>query len=350
MTTAAVRTPPQTGLSHPFPEPPAPGESIEVAPGLRWVRMPLPFKLDHINLWLVEDDDGWAIVDAGYGIDETRALWDRVFETSLDGRPVTRVIVTHFHPDHMGLAAWLTERWGVELWCSQAEWLTAQLVWQGLGMNDIEKRLAHYRRNGVPEEAIERFRKRGNPYRRGVPNVVIQYRCLHDGDSIAIGGRRWRIVTARGHAPEHVCLHCPEAGVLISGDQVLPRITTNVSVWPDQPFGNPLRLFLDSFAAFRAMPADTFVLPSHGLPFHGLHARLDYLDRHHEDRLQETVAALEEPKTAAEVIPVLFRRELDTHQLAFAIGESLAHLHYLEWQRRAERVVGEDGVHRFRRA
>ncbi|HEY7435675.1 MAG TPA: MBL fold metallo-hydrolase, partial [Methylomirabilota bacterium] len=156
--------------------------------------------------------------------------------------------------------------------------------------------------------------------------------------------------TVMGHAPEHACLFSPEANVLISGDQVLPKITTNVSVWPDQPNGNPLKLYLDSLVRFRPLPEETLVLPSHGLPFRGLHRRLDYLQHHHDERLSETIDALAEPRTAHELVPVLFRRRLDTHQLGFAIGETVAHLHFLEARGQAARIVDRDGIHRFRKA
>jgi len=338
------------GLVHPWPEPPEGGRTLQVAPGIRWIRMPLPFALNHINLWLLDDEGGLTVVDTGVGLSPTRELWEKLFAGELTGQPVVRVLVTHFHPDHMGNAEWLTRRFGVELWCPQAEWLMAQLAWQGMGGNDSAKRLDHYRRHGVGPEQIEGFRGRGNHYRQLVPTVVPQFRTVREGDTVTIGGRRWHAFTVLGHAPEHACLFCPEANVLISGDQVLPKITTNVSVWPDQPRGNPLRLYLDSLQRFRPLPADTLVLPSHGLPFRGLHHRLDYLRQHHDERLAETVSAIAEPRTASELVPVLFRRQLDTHQLGFAIGETLAHLHYLEAEGHAEQHVDADGIHRFRKS
>jgi glyoxylase-like metal-dependent hydrolase (beta-lactamase superfamily II) len=337
------------GLLHPWPESPEGGAATEVAPGIRWIRMPLPFALNHINLWLLDDDNGVTVVDTGVGLPPTRELWEQLFAGALADRPIVRVLTTHFHPDHMGNADWLTRRFGVELWCPQAEWLMAQLAWQGMGGNDSEKRLGHYRRHGVPESQVEAFRERGNHYQQLVPTVAQQFRAVREGDVIAIGGRRWHAFTVLGHAPEHACLFCPEANVLISGDQVLPKITTNVSVWPDQPRANPLRLYLDSLTRFRPLPEDTLVLPSHGLPFRGLHRRLDYLRLHHDERLAETIDAISEPRTASDLVPVLFRRRLDTHQLGFAIGETLAHLHYLEAEGQAERLVA-DGTHRFRKA
>ena len=341
---------PVPGLEYPWPAPPAPGTAIQVAPGIKWIRMPLPFQLNHINLWLLEDGPGWVAVDTGVGLDDTRAAWAEVFEQELGGKPITRIVVTHFHPDHMGNAAWLNKRWGAPLTCALAEWLTAQVAWGGGGGNDSDKRIAYYRNHGVAEHVLNEFRERGNHYRRLVPSVVPEFHALREGDVLRIGGREWRAFTTLGHAPEHMCLHSPAAGVLISGDQVLPKITTNISVWPDQPMANPLRLYLDSLPRFRPLPADTLVLPSHGLPFRGLHHRLDMLAHHHEERLGEATGALAEPRTATQIVPVLFRRELDTHQLGFAIGETLAHLHYLEAEGQIARTIGADHVHRFQKA
>src|SRR2546426_2388661 len=262
------------GLVHPWREPPVPGTAITVAPGIKWLRMPLPFKLDHINLWLLEDDDGWTVVDTGIGLEPTREAWARVFASELDGRPISRVIVTHFHPDHMGNAGWLGDRWGVDLWCTQAEWMAANLAWGHRDGPDLDRRMAHYKSHGFDDAQIDDFRKRGNHYPHVVPTLAPSYRCLREGDTLTIGGRHWNVFTVHGHAPEHACLWCPEARVLISGDQVLPKITTNVSVWADQPRGNPLRLYLDSLDRFRPIDAETLVLPSHGLPFYGLHQRI----------------------------------------------------------------------------
>jgi glyoxylase-like metal-dependent hydrolase (beta-lactamase superfamily II) len=337
-------------LEYPWTEPPPPGRTLAVAPGIRWLRMPLPFQLDHINLWLLEDGPGWAVVDTGLGLAETRALWDRALASETGARPLTRVVVTHFHPDHMGNAAWLGERGSADLWCTQGEWLLAQLAWRARDEQDLEARLAHYRRNGSDETTLARLRRRGNHYPAVVPTLPAAFRRLRDGDSPALGGRAWRVLTGEGHSPEHACLWCPEAGVLLAGDQVLPKITTNISVWPEEPRGNPLRLYLDSLRRFEPIAADTLVLPSHGLPFRGLAPRLRALRDHHEARLGETLDALGEPRSAAEVAPRLFRRELDSHQLGFALGETLAHLHFLEAEGRVTRLVGADGVQRFAKA
>jgi glyoxylase-like metal-dependent hydrolase (beta-lactamase superfamily II) len=337
-------------IEHPWPEPPAGGETIEVAPGIQWLRMPLPFQLDHINLWLLADGDGWTIIDTGVALDPTRERWERIFATRLEGRPVRRVLVTHFHPDHIGNAAWLAERWRAELWCTQTEWLAAEYALRSRDEADLDRRVAYYRRNGVAEDATATMRRRGNPYPLLVSGLPFQFMPIAEGETVTIGGRAWRVITARGHSPEHACLWCEEAGVLIAGDQVLPKITTNVSVWPERPRENPLRYYLDSLARVRPLGVDALVLPSHGLPFRGLHDRLDALEQHHEARLSEAADVLTEPRTAADLVPVLFRRELDAHHLGFAIGETVAHLNFLEAEGRAVRVTGRDGVERFHKS
>ena len=337
----------RVAIEHPWAEPPGAVETLEVAPGIRWLRMPLPFQLDHINLWLLEDGEGWTAVDTGLALPPTRERWEQLFATRLEGRRITRVLVTHFHPDHIGNAAWLTERWGADLWCTQTEWLAAQYALRSRDDADLDRRVAYYRINGIAEDALVKMRQRGNHYPSLVGGLPFHFMPIADGETVTIGGRPWRVLTARGHSPEHACFWSPDARVLISGDQVLPRITTNVSVWPERPRENPLHYYLDSLAKFRALDDAALVLPSHGLPFRGLHARLDALVQHHAARLTEAADALVEPRTGAELIPILFRRELDAHQLGFAIGETLAHLNFLEAEGRAARLVGADGVQRF---
>jgi glyoxylase-like metal-dependent hydrolase (beta-lactamase superfamily II) len=338
-----------SSLEHPWPSPPSPAQTIEVAPGVRWLRMPLPFQLDHINLWLLEDAGGLVAIDTGVALAPTRELWEALFAGELTDRRLTRVVVTHFHPDHIGNAAWLADRFTADLWCARTEWFAAQYARRSRGPADIEARIAHYRRSGVPEDSLDRLRERGNHYPALVPALPHTFRALRDGDVLVLGGRRWQVLTVEGHTPEHVCLWSDEARVLISGDEILPKITTNISVWAEEPHANPLRRYLDSLQRFRSLAADALVLPSHGLPFRGLHARLDQLRAHHEARLGETAGALTEPRTAAELVPLLFRRQLDTHQLTFAIGETLAHLNFLEAEGRALRIAGDDGVDRFRK-
>jgi glyoxylase-like metal-dependent hydrolase (beta-lactamase superfamily II) len=336
-------------LRFPHATPPAPGTLTEVAPGVHWLRMPLPFALDHINLWLLADGAGWTIVDSGLDTPITKELWERIFVEALDGKKVTRLIVTHFHPDHMGLAGWLTQRWQIPLWVSETEWLWARML--TVDRDDTAfaaDQLSFYRRAGLDEATIATFAARGNQYAQRVGPVPRAFHRIADGMTIEIGGRSWRVIIGRGHAPEHACLHCAELDLFIAGDQVLPKISPNISVWPNEPDGNPLRRYLDSLETLRReVPADVLVLPSHNLPFYGIDTRIDQLARHHAERLAELKTACATPRTTMEIVPLLFRRKLDTQQLGFAIGEALAHLHYLVAAGKLTRGERADGVSLF---
>jgi glyoxylase-like metal-dependent hydrolase (beta-lactamase superfamily II) len=338
-----------TPLQFPVAVAPGPGETREIATGVWWLRMPLPFALDHINLWLLRDGVGWTVVDTGYATAQTKELWEKVFAEALGGLPIVRVIVTHYHPDHIGLAGWLIERWQARLWITEKEWLFARVMSQNADDFGPSRRdFAH--RAGLDPAATGLFSEREQSYRRGVPHVPASFRRLDNGMLVEIGGRQWRVVVGEGHAPELACLYCAETNVLIAGDQVLPKISPNVSVQAHEPDSDPLARYLSSLRKLReAVPPDALVLPSHNLPFFGLHARLESLAAHHRARCKEVTAACEVSKTAVELLPVLFRRSLDRHQMGFAVGEALAHLHYLMHQGILDRVLGADGVNRFTR-
>jgi glyoxylase-like metal-dependent hydrolase (beta-lactamase superfamily II) len=316
--------------------------------------MALPFALDHINLWLLEDNDGWMIVDSGLGDEPTRALWEKVFKTTLQGKPrigtVKRVLITHYHPDHAGNAAWLCARFGAELWMTRGEYLTVHAARHGAAGYSPEAQQALFRANGLDEARASELLKRGGLYRTFVPDFPFSHRRLFEGETLQIGGRAWKVIVGYGHAPEHVSLHCAELNLLISGDMLLPRISTNIAVRPIDPQSNPLRLFLESIRRYRELPQDVLVLPSHGLPFRGAHARIAQLEAHHAERLKELEAACAAaPRNAEEVLEVLFRRKLDTSQIFFAMGEAIAHLHYLYYEGSVARTIGADGVARFAR-
>jgi glyoxylase-like metal-dependent hydrolase (beta-lactamase superfamily II) len=333
-------------LAYPFPEVPAPATTVEVAPGIRWLSMPLPFKLDHINLWLLEDGDGLTIVDTGIGNEQTRSLWNHLLQNQ---KPVKRVIVTHYHPDHAGNAAWLCKRYDAELWMTQGEYLTAHAVRTASAGYTTDAVLAVFRKNGLDDERYARMSAgRSNRYAELVPEFPLSYRRIIEGDEVVIGKKRWRAIVGHGHAPEHLSLFSKELNTVIAGDMLLSTISTNVSVWSIDPEGDPLRLFLDSIARYRELPEDVLVLPSHGKPFRGAHRRVEQLETHHRARLRELMdSLLETPKSAGELLGVLFRRPLDTHQTFFAMGEAIAHLHYLYYAGRAKRALDDDGIMRY---
>ena len=337
-------------LDYPFHDAPAPATLREVAPGVLWLRMPLPFALEHINLWLLADDGGWTIVDCGFGGDVTRGLWRRIFSTGLQGKPVTRIVVTHFHPDHFGLAAWLADAWSAPVLMTEAEFASAHAWHRAHDLFTREAYLALFRQHGLTVSADDPSLTRENLFRRGVPDLPPQITPLRDAAELQINGRRWRVVAGHGHSPEHAALLCEELGVLIAGDMVLPRISTNVSVTPHEPEADPLGAFLASLARYAESGAGTLVLPSHGLPFYGLRERVKSLYGHHAGRLDALLGACGEPRSGAEVMPLLFTRELDSQQTFFAMGETLAHLSHLRHRGQLERTRDAGGIYRFIRA
>lgn len=332
---------------------PAPGASVTVAPGVKWLRMALPFALNHINLWLLRDEidgrAGWSVVDCCISTEPAKAQWEQIFANELDGLPILRVIVTHMHPDHIGLAYWLCKRWDVRLWISATDFNLARIGSEGPTGFGGDTAAAFFASHGLTDPAsVAKIRGRANYFQTLVPSVPRQYRRLMDGDTLTIGARRWTCIAGYGHAPEHISLYCEEIKVLIGGDMMLPRISTNVSVYDQEPESNPLRQFLDSIDKFRSLDAGTLTLPAHGKPFTGLYQRIGQLHQHHRERLAEVMQACEvKPCSAADMVPVLFKRTLDLHQTTFAMGESIAHLHALWFEGRLQRTQGSDGVYRF---
>jgi len=333
-------------LHYPFKDKPAGGEVREIAPGVFWLRMSLPFQLDHINLWLIADGEAWCIVDTGFACDATRDAWSRVL-ADLEG-PVRTLVVTHFHPDHLGLATWLLEKTGAALYMTSAEFLTAHAVWNEFGGWGARFMVEQFRRNGLSGERLARYETRGSGYRVSVPELPQHYRRLVEGCRLQLGGRDWQVLTGYGHSPEHAALYCREGGVLISGDMLLPKISTNISVPAATPDNDALGTFLASLDRMAIeLPEETLVLPSHGLPFVGIRSRVAALRAHHDERLDALAAACVLPQSAADAMAVLFPRPLDTHQTMFAMGETIAHLIHLEQQGRLIRQEDPDGVIRY---
>lgn len=336
---------------------PATGTTFEVAPGVRWLRMGLPFALNHINLWLLEDvreaadgslENGWTIVDCGIASDATRDAWEAIFANELRGLPVFRVIVTHCHPDHVGLSEWLCERWQAPLYMTVGEYGFARMMAAGLPGADGPAVLPFFQQHGLTDTAmIAQLQGRKNYYPSLVPAVPQSFIRLEESRSLAIGAHRWQVIIGTGHSPEHAALHCAGLNVLISGDMVLPRISTNTSVFAIEPESDAVGNFLDSIQKFRSLPEQTLVLPSHGKPFRGLHRRIAQLASHHADRLAEVRAVCATPQSAADIVPIMFPRELDMHQITFAMGEALAHLHRLWYAGELRRYRDVNRVWRF---
>ena len=351
------------------------GGTTVVAPGIKWIRMALPFALNHINLWLLRDEQedplnpdgpgnmlqGWTVVDCCISRPESKAQWETIFATQLEGLPVLRVICTHMHPDHVGLAHWLCKRWTTpthicRLWMSATDFNVARIGSQSTTGFGGDAAALFCAAHGLTDpDSVAKIRARTGYYPDLVPNVPDSYVRLMDGKTVAIGSGasrfKWRCISGYGHAPEHIALYCADLNVLISGDMILPRISTNVSVYDQEPEADALRLFLDSIDKYKPLPEDTLTLPSHGKPFRGLHTRIQQLHDHHRDRLAEVMeACLDKPCSAADILPIMFKRELDLHQTTFAMGEALAHLHLLWFEGKLQRRLCADGIYRFNAA
>lgn len=335
-------------LDYPFAAPPERGRLLEVAPGVRWIRMPLPFKLDHINLWALDDGDGWALVDTGLRDEETVAVWRELFANADKPKPLTRVIVTHMHPDHVGMAGWLTRKLGARLWMTRLEYLTCRVMASDSGREAPPEALSFYRQAGWSEDAIEAYRARFGKFGNAIHKLPDTFERLSDGMELSIGGNTWHVVTGNGHSPEHACLYCPALKVFISGDQVLPRISSNVSVIPTEPNADPMADWYASLAKLkRVVPDDVLVLPAHNDCFRGLHARLDYLRDSQDRALENLMERLAEPRRAVDVFESLFGRPIKEESrdvFSMATGEALACLNHVLHRGMISRTLDADGV------
>ncbi|MFT7220954.1 MAG: glyoxylase-like metal-dependent hydrolase (beta-lactamase superfamily II) [Candidatus Azotimanducaceae bacterium] len=334
-----------TELTYPFKHTPEPAETITVAEGVLWLRMPLPMSLNHINLYLIEGNKGWTVVDTGIRGSETRDLWLKMFDSALGDKPVTQVICTHMHPDHTGQAGFITDHWKVPLLMSHGEYYQTRVMGTMMQEGGNWQMTEYFERAGIDADFLLKMREERSNFTPEADDIPLPmaFTRLSDGDEIQIGGYTWAVITGNGHSPEHVCLYCPKRKLLISGDQILPVITSNVSVFPTEPSGNPMDGWLASHEKFKvAIPDDTLVLPAHNEPFFGAHARLQELIDHHEDRMLILEENCVEPQIAIDLLPLLFKRELQGSSKFMGLGECIAHLHCLMGRGRIERTLSND--------
>lgn len=329
---------------------PAAGTIEQVAEGVYWLRLPLNFSLDHINLWLLEDDDGWTLVDTGLDYPAAREQWELCLQNALGNKPIKRIIATHLHPDHIGLAGWLVERFNCQLWMSRTDFLMCRALVSDTGRPAPQVAIDFYRSAGYNEQQLADYKRRFGNFGRAVSPLPDSYRRLIEGETLTIGGRYWQVIVGNGHSPEHVCLYCPALKIFISGDQVLPRITSNVSVFPNEPLGNPLYEWLQSCHRIRTrLPADLLVLPSHETPFYGLHTRLSQLIEGHRDDLIKLADGLKTPRRVIDCFELLFKRPLSGDNVIMATGETVAHLNYLLHDQQISVQQDADGVNWYQR-
>jgi glyoxylase-like metal-dependent hydrolase (beta-lactamase superfamily II) len=342
-------------LRYPIDTHPEPGTTRELAPGVRWLTMPMGGSLNHINLYLLEDDTGWWIVDTGLNLPDTQGHWETIVEHELGGKPVIAVLCTHFHPDHIGQARYLTDRFQCPLYMTHAEYYQARAFFGSGPGSGSDSRTGwasrkFYREAGMSDAFLDELKRQWASRSADamvMPSMPDGYTRLRDGMTLTIGGREWRIVVGSGHSPEHACLLCPELKVLLSGDQILPIITSNVSVHASEPNANPMKDWMESHDRLLDLPEDLFVLPAHNLPFYGVRSRLRDLIAHHEDRMLAIEEACTTPQTSKDLLPVLFNRKLDPRQMMMALGEAIAHVHLLLHRNRLDRTMHEDGAWRF---
>ena len=337
-------------IRYEFDDKPEIGNTYEVAEGLHWLRMPLPFSLAHINLWLLRDGDGWTLVDTGLGNEESMLIWERTFSGVMGNAPVKHVVVTHMHPDHVGCAGWLSERFSVDLWMTRAEYTMCRLLVADTGRPAPDAGVGFYHAAGYPPDMLDNYRKIFGLFGKFVTPLPDSYRRLYDGQKGPVGDQEWEVVVGRGHSPEHACFFNEELNLLISGDQILPVISSNVSVYPTEPEANPLKEWLESLAAIRdRIPEDVLVLPAHGKPFRGAHERIDHLIGGHQRQLDALLDFCVEPRRAIDVFPALYRRKITSDNLTFATGEAIAHLHYLMGDNKVLAEPDADDVIWYRR-
>ena len=331
-------------------QPPAGGKVIKVADGLLWGRLPLPFRLNHVNVWFLKEANGWTAVDSGCDTEEIRANWETLLKAALGGKPLVRHVATHGHTDHIGLSGWLVERFDIPFVSTLTEWLMPQVrVLEGQGglRPEVER---HLKSLACGDEMIDRLKRDRHWAGALIYPMPASLERIRNGEDVTFGGRSWRVITAGGHASEHASFYCASDNILIAGDQILPRISPMIGVWSEQPHANPLAEYLTSLDRFRALPEDVLVLPSHGLPFMGLHRRIDQLQEHHRERLALLEDLMDVPRTGMELAAGLFKKAVHEGHARLALAETLAHINYLIADNRAVNIVAQNGLLMFSRA
>ena len=338
-------------LDYPFDAPATDGSVVEIAPGILWARMPMPMALDHINVYLLRGDEGWTLIDTGLNTETARARWEHIAANHLQGLPIVRLVCTHMHYDHAGLASWLCERFNIPLYMTHGEYFMMRVLSEPIPDPLPPSQVLFYQRAGLPPERLENMwnAMRKDPFRAPQPQSFTR---LRGGDEIQLGTRQWRVVIGEGHSPEHACLYCEQDQILIAGDQLLPRISSNVLVTSIEPEANPLQLWLDSLSRLEGLAPGTLVLPSHERVFRGLHPRTQELREHHEQQFDMLREYLAEHRacTSFEAMLRLFPRLRGPVDDMLALGETIAHLSWLRYAGVLRRVLDEDGVYRFRLA
>lgn len=333
----------QRPIVFPFSPHPTPGEIWQIADGIFWVRMPLPFRLNHVNVWILDDGDGWAIIDFGIDNPVTRELWSSILSQFMAGRRVSRLIATHGHTDHVGAVKFLSARHDPQFEITLTEWTSARsryVAHQDNNLTELRRFLHEHGGAADTADAFDRERQHVQNYLGAQPDAFIR---LAGGQELKLGGRTWRIITGGGHADEHASFYCQADRILIAGDQILPRISPVIAVAPTMPNADPLFDYFESLSDLSTLADDILVLPGHGEPFYGLRTRIDQLIGHHHTRLNNLETFIRRPSSAVAATELLFPKAIESGQGRLALGETIAHLHRLVAAKRAVSDTDGDG-------
>ena len=335
-----------SGIRYPWPEPPAEGAAREVAPGVLWMRLPLPMALDHVNVYALDDGDGWTVIDSGVSSKRSRALWDRLLAGPLAGKPVRRVVMTHHHPDHTGMVGWLKSTHGAEVWATRTAWLMTRMLTLDEQHGPTEETLAFWRACGMdPEILAKRSAERPFNFADVVAPLPLGFHRIAQGDEVAMGGRRWAVHLGNGHAPAHATFWSRDDNLVIAGDQILPSISSNIGVYATEPEADPVADWLESCERFLPLAREEhLVLGGHKLPFTGLPLRLHQLIDNHHGALRRLAAHLATPRTATDCFAPLFKRRIGAGEYGLAMVEAMAHCLHLWHTGQATREIRDDGA------
>jgi glyoxylase-like metal-dependent hydrolase (beta-lactamase superfamily II) len=340
----------EEGVVYPFDMTPEGAEVHEIAPDVLWFRLPLPIALDHVNVFAFADAEGWTVIDTGFATAKAREMWRGFLAGRLGGKPLRRVIVTHFHPDHIGLAGWLQSEYGAKLVTTRTSWLMARLLQLDVQERPVAETIAFWRQAGMDPAILDaRLAERPFNFADVVDPLPRGIRTIGEGDAIRFGGRTWDVRLGGGHAPDHATFWSREDELVIGGDQFLPRISPNIGVYASEPDADPMTDWLNSCARFEKIAtSQQLILPGHGRPFRGLPSRLRQLIDNHEAAFDRLVEFLDVPRTACDCFVVLFRRPIGSAEYGLAMAEALANLNYLYRKERITFDLRDDGAKMWR--
>lgn len=319
--------------------------------GVYRLAIPLPgaLSMEHINTWIVDEGDSWSLVDCGYDFSPARQAWQGLERTLFAKKPVNRIVVTHHHVDHSGLAGWLSNRYGAAIYMAEAEFNARCQVFLRQGLWSREEGIDFFERAGLTAVEYETVANWLEFNIQGFDRPIGRYRTLDGLDHLSIGEHAWQVITVRGHSPAHTCLYCENLGVLVAGDNLLPSLAAFVGIEPGDSLAfDPLGRFLSDVKQLKELPADTLVLPAHGAPFIGLHNKLEQVEQHYRALLEKVLCACAEPSTVMAITRRFFPERIIQKNPFFTVAKVAAVVNHLLAQRQLEWLPGSEKPYLFR--